>query len=445
MAHSSKTRRLRPAARSLLDSLRTFLSPALWKQAQAARPGRASPRWTTQPLVLTLLVLTWSCGDSQEERFETARAFVAVSLPKRRRPGKTVRGFEKALARLPLPVLRAVAAGLRRRLAAVFAHRWLVEGFIPLGGDGTRLACPRTAALEQRLGQAGKPESAPMIGLTALVHLRLGVPWAWRWGKGTASERGPLLQLLPVLPTAALVVADAGYVGYEVARTLVEHSVGFLIRMSSQATRYTARAVRPDRFRAGEVYYGPGAKQKGAAGKPLLRLRLIRVRGKKKGNDVWLLTNVPPPRLSAATAAQLYRWRWESEGLFRTYQRTLAKVKLHSRTVRLVHREAEGSLLATQLLLAQGALAMPRAGAARACSPRKVLLAIREELQGKRKGPRFGQRLRAAQREDRQRRSAKVKRPWPQRKEHKPPKPPILLKLTDAQKSRISQQETEAA
>ena len=33
---------------------------------------------------------------------------------------------------------------------------------------------------------------------------------------------------------------------------------------------------------------------------------------------------------------------------------TLKKVKLVSRTVRLVHREAEGSWLALQLLLAQG-------------------------------------------------------------------------------------------
>src|SRR5207302_6762900 len=85
-------------------------------------------------------------------------------------------------------------------------------------------------------------------------------------------------------------------------------------RLSSQATLYTAWAVRLDRFRDGEVYYGPGAKQRGASGKPLLRLRLIRVRGRKKGADVWLLTNVHElQRLSAATAAQLYRWRWESE------------------------------------------------------------------------------------------------------------------------------------
>ena len=449
LAPSSTKRRLRPAARSLRDSWRHFLTPALWKPAQAARLGRAAPRWTTQPLVLTLLVLTWSCGDSQAERFETARAFVAVSLPKRRRPGQTVRGFDNALARRPLPVLRAVATGVRHRLAQVFARRWLVEGFIPLGCDGTRWACPRTTELEQRLGQAGKPHSAPMVWLTALVHLRLGVPWAWRWGQGTASERSHLLHLLPVLPPAALVVADAGYVGYEMARALVAAEVRFLIRMSSQATLYTARAVRLERFGEGEVYYGPGAKQHGAAAKPLLRLRLLRVRGKNKGHDVWLLTNVQDPhRLSVATAAQLYRWRWESEGLFRTYKRTLAKVKLQSRTVRLLHREAEGSMLATQLLLAQGALAIPRAGTAReavACSPRKVLRAIRAELRGPRSGGHFGQRLRTAQREQRQRRSAKVKRWWPQRKEHKPPKPPLLPTLTDAHKARISQQETEAA
>src|SRR5579871_2964663 len=117
MSTSTKAGRLRPAGRSLRDSLREFLTPDVWKQGQAARrPRRRSPRWATQPLVLTLLVLTWCCGDSQAEQFETARAFVAASLPKRRRPGRTTPGFQKALARLPMPVLRTLAAALRRRL-----------------------------------------------------------------------------------------------------------------------------------------------------------------------------------------------------------------------------------------------------------------------------------------------------------------------------------------
>src|SRR5947209_14758239 len=94
---------------------------------------------------------------------------------------------------------------------------------------------------------------------------------------------------------------------------------------------------------------------------------------------------------------------WQIEGFFRTYKRTLAKVKLRSRTVRLVHREAEGAMLAAQLLLAQGAYALrPRTARARAtapaCSPRQVLLAIREEMQAARppRRPSFGARLAAA-------------------------------------------------
>jgi hypothetical protein len=402
--------------------------------------------------VLVLLALTWTCGDSFPERFETARAFAAVCLPKRRRPGQTVQGFQKALARLPMRVLHVVAAGVRRRLLALLSGSWTVFGFVPIGCDGTRLECPRTAELERRLGQAGKAGSAPAVWLTALVHLRLGVPWAWRWGKGTASERDHLRQLLSRLPAAALLVADAGYVGYDLIRTLLEREVCFLIRMSCQATFYREGAGRPSRFRDGVVYYWPPSKKEGDRRGPL-RLRLIRVRGRGRKYDVWLATNVlDRGRLSVAQAARLYRWRWENEGLFRTFKRTLSKVKLHSRTVRLVHREAEGAMLATQLLLAQGACALrPRAASgvegSAACSPRQVLLAIRDELRAARPRPRrgFGRRLAAARRERRERTGAKVKRDWPQRTPHKPPKPPRLLTLREDEKARIFQQKTRAA
>ncbi len=288
MPHYTPAGRLRPAARSLPESLRDFLTPAVWKQAHRGRRGRrAAVRWSVQPLILVLLCMTWACGDSAAEQFEVGRAFVAASLPKRRRPGRTVQGFHKALARLPLPVLRAVAAGVRQRLRAALADGWHVDGFVPLGCDGTRLECPRAAALERRLGQAGKPGSAPALWLTALVHLRLGVPWAWRWGKGTASERTHLRHLLPLLPADALLVADAGYVGYDLLRTLLERRADFLIRMSCQATFYRAGAGRPTRFRDGAAYYWPSAKKKGSGARPPLRLRLLRVRAPKRGSDVW--------------------------------------------------------------------------------------------------------------------------------------------------------------
>jgi hypothetical protein len=359
-----------------------------------------------------------------------------------------VQGFQKALAKLPLRVLRALAAGMRQSLALRLATRWLDEGFIPIGCDGSRVECPRTAELEQRLGQAGKQGAAPTLWVTALVHLRLGLPWAWRMGKGTASERSHLLQMLGLLPTAALLVADAGYFGFHLAQQLVEKKICFLLRMSSNVTLYTTQTVALERYREGLVYYFPGRKEKQE--KPLL-LRLIRIRGKKRKQDVWLLTNVlEPARLSVASAARFYRWRWENEGQFRAYKRTLAKVKMVSRSVRLVHREAEGSLLALQLMLAQGVLAMrpaTRGDSEPVCSPRKVLLAIRQEMYGlRRRGDApYYERLQQAQRERRERHSPKAIRSWPRRKPHKAPKPPKLLKLTAKQKALIARLEKQAA
>jgi hypothetical protein len=443
MKTKTTPRRSRRPSRSFLDCLREFLTPALWKQAQhQRRTQRRSSRWTTQPLVLVLLLMTWCCGDSQPERFETAKAFCVVCLPKRRRPGQTVQGFQKALSKLPMGVLRVIAAGVRQTLASRLATRWCDDGFIGMGCDGSRVECPRTEELEQRLGQAGKDGSAPSIWVTALVQLRLGLPWAWRLGKGTASERSHLMQMVPLLPVAALLVADAGYFGFELTRRLVAARICFLLRMSSNVTLYTVAQVRLGRFREGLVYYWPQQEQK--KGSPPLLLRLIRLRAKKKKHDLWLLTNVlESARLSAATAAKFYRWRWENEGQFRAYKRTLAKMKLVSRSVRLVHREAEGSLLALQLMLAQGTLALPPAAAGSAesvCSPRRVLMAIRQEMYGQlRRGhAKYYERLQQAKRERRVRTSAKAKRPWPRRKPPKPPKPPKLLTLTAQQKALIS-------
>jgi hypothetical protein len=449
----------RPGAASFLDSIRAFLTPALWKQAEQARaPRRRLPRWTTQPLVLTLVIMTWCCGDSQAERFEIAKGFTTACLVKRRRPGQSVQGFQKTLAWLPLSVLRVVAAAVRRRCLQLLPLR--TDGWVVLGVDGSALACPRTAELEQRL-DAPRKHGVPQVWVTALVHVRSGVLWAWRLGKGYNRERSHLQALLPTLPSAALVVADAGYIGYEMMRALVDTAkASFLIRVSGKDRLYTDKRPRGGRARQcnGELlWYWPKEARK--QGGPPLQVRLIRLRDRRRRQPAWVLTNVlEAERLSTAQAGLYYRWRWENEGLFRTFKRTLGKVKLQSRTVALVHREAEGALLATQLLLAQGARALPlrlqqqpvlRQGqAVPRCSPRQVLLAIRAVILGRigvRQRAAFGRHLAKALREQRRRRSAKVKRIWPARREHKPPKAPQILTLTKDEKALLAQYLQQAA
>jgi hypothetical protein len=430
-ATSSRT----PAqAESFLDCLRYFLTAQVWKQVQRAFRHCKAVRWHPQPLVFVLLVMTWCCGDSLPERFETARGFYVACYQRKRRPGKTIEGFQKALSRVPTPVLRTVANAVRSRLARVFAARFTVDGFVPLGCDGSRLACPRTAELQQRLGARGK-DKVPQLWVTAMVHLSLGLLWSWRLGKGTASERGHLRQLLGTLPRLALIVADAGFPAYELLQPLLTKGVSFLMRLSSTAPLYATERVALSRFREGLVYYWPRPAQK----KKLqpIQVRLLRIHGRKA--DVWLITNVlDADRLSLATASKFYRWRWRNEGLFRTYKRTLGKVKLMCRTVALVHREAEGSLLAVQLLLAQGSLALQHSCAVTVelPSPRKVLLAIRGEIRnvtGMYLGPRqrqtYLQRLQQARGDARKARRNKIRQRWPARKDHRPPKPPNILKM----------------
>jgi hypothetical protein len=430
--------------------LRQFLTPQVWKQARRGlKKPRKDARWDFHHLVLVLLAMTWSLGDSTPEKFEMARGIVAICRPKRRRAGQTAQGFQKALCRLPMRPLVGLANALRGRLITLLGDDLVHGGFIPLGCDGSRLECCRNDELLARLGKAGKVDCSPSLWVTAVVHLTTGVPWSWWLGRGNASERDHLRRLLPSLPKRALIVADAGFDGYDLAVSILKSGASFLIRMSSKTRLFVDKAVDPGQFRQGEVSYWPGRAQR--AGLPPLRLRLIRVLGRRRGKDpkravdVWLLTNVAAEEMTITQAASSYRLRWENEGLFRSYKRTLKKVHLVGRTVRAAHREAYGSLLACQLLLAQGAWALQgardRVSTVMPCSPRQTILAVRKELNAARKSDRresYRDRLARCRRERRERTSPKQKRVWPQRTPHKPPKPPHLLTMNDEQKALLS-------
>jgi hypothetical protein len=484
-----KTKPCLAPQRSLRAVIQDLLTPAVWKQAhQKRQKGRRqkSPLWATQPLVLVLLFMTWCSGDSQAERFEIAKAYCQTAwLAKRRRCGQTVGGFEMALKQLPMAVLRTFAAAILPVLVLRLGVRWLYQGFVPIGCDGSRLNCPNTKELQKRLGVAGKDKSAPTMWVTALVHLRWGVPLQWWFGISNACERSHLLKMLCTLPHNALLVADAGYVGFQLAHALMDKDVMFLLRMCSNATLYQESGVGLEHFREGLVWYWPSQKDTKAGELPL-RLRLIRIRAKHKKDDVWLLTNVmSEKRLPLALAGQFYRWRWQSEGCFKTYKHTIKKVKLVSRSLPMVHREAEGSWLALQLLLAQGVLAQKhraeqkeaskkqeatvnakqttgsqketaegakanpqRKPDTRLYSPRAIIIAIRQEMSGPRQrgAPHYGEKLCKARGEERSgRTSAKASWQWPRPKKHKPPKPPRLLTMTDAQKAVVATLTAKAA
>lgn len=425
-----------------IRALAYWLTPQVWKEAQRARGAQRLPsRWKLHRLIMVLAVMAWTTGDSEAERFATARAFYVACHQRDRRPGKSFQGFQKALATLPVPVLHALFAAVRQRLTCLYERYWYSHGFVVFACDGSRQECPRSAELEKRLGCCSKKDSAPMLYITSLVLLPAGLLWSWCVGPGTASEHDQLRQLLPTLPRCALLVADACYLGYQLFTDILGAQAAFLVRVSSRAYLYSDKRVRLRRFREGLVYYWPGPARQ--AGQPALRLRLIRVAG-KKGRDVWLLTSVlESTRLSRRQAAEIYRWRWRIEGIYRTYKRTLPKIKLWSRTEALVYREAEVSLLALQLLLLQsvqrrrlGTEVLLLAG-----SPRQMLLRLRGEITttiGAKLGPRQQQAYQAKlQQVHAGGAGRKVRRKWPRRKDHKPPKPPKVRVLPKSLKPKL--------
>ena len=72
-----------------------------------------------------------------------------------------------------------------------------------------------------------------------MYHMGAGLPWDWRTGAGTVSQRTHLRSMLDVLPASSLVVADTGFTGYELLQAILKRNLSFLIRVGANTTLLT--------------------------------------------------------------------------------------------------------------------------------------------------------------------------------------------------------------
>src|SRR5258706_7720208 len=82
-------------------------------------------------------------------------------------------------------------------------------------------------------GARQKKANSPQMWLTTMWHVGTGLPWDWRTGPSDSSERDHLLQMIAALPPQALVTADAGFVGYEYWKALLDSGRQLLIRVGA--------------------------------------------------------------------------------------------------------------------------------------------------------------------------------------------------------------------
>ena len=192
-------------------------------------------RWVDRLLAFVALLLAYSSGPTLLDRFAEARRCAVAMHPTRRRPGESYRGFAKALAGRGAGLLIKIAEHLRRTLErdAKATGQWLTHGRAIFGVDSSKLDCTMTRANEDAIGIAGRKKSWPQLVLTCLFHVGTNVSWAFQRGDARASERIHLLELLATLPARALILADAGFVGYEFFAQILASDRQFLVRVGA--------------------------------------------------------------------------------------------------------------------------------------------------------------------------------------------------------------------
>jgi hypothetical protein len=390
--------------------------------------------------------MVWSEGQTLAARWQEARHAAATGHP-HWKLGSSYGGFATALARSDEGLIEALKQRFRQQMVAAageYRRRFRWEA---LAADGSRLEAPHVAANEAGLGCAGRDKTGPQVFLTTLWHLGTGLPWDFRVGPGTDSERTHLRSMLPSLPEGTLLVADAGFASYRLCREICDSKRFFLFRVGSNLRLLTELGFHHEE-REGLVYLWPHARRQ----EPPLVLRLIRLTPGKQ--TVYLLTNVMAAEaLTEEEAGLLYQMRWGIEVFYRSCKQTLNRRRLLSRTPATCLAEARWMVLGVWLLGLMSVQALVQQGR----DPLRLSFArardaVRRAMRGAAVPPRrrgsgrpergFRQELRTALRDEYRRKSSKTARNYPRKKREKPPGPPEIKPATATERQRAQQLRT---
>lgn len=439
-----------PAAESYRTQLLEAISRFLPHQGLPLLSGDDRVRWTSRMLAMVAMLMAWSSSATLLDRFAEARETVVEMYPTRRRPGGTVEGLFKALVGQGVAVLAVLCEYWRHCVRRVAGKHWTVEGWAVFGVDGSKFDCPRTEANEKGLGVSGKNNSGPQQLLTCLFHVASGMLWGWvRGGVTGDGERSQLRKMLDLLPADAMLLADAGFSGYDLLKGLMDRGNCFLIRVGANV-----KLIRKLGYYAREgkqtVYLWPLDKQ-GASGhkhalpkslkrvKPPLVLRLIELKD-AKGRPVCLLSNVlQSSKLSDRSAERIYRLRWGIEVMWRDLKRTMGHHKLRSRTPDRAGVELDWAMAGLWLLqLISGERMIQSRQCPRSTSTAGTLRVLRRALSGRRRRRRnLSMELGLAAKDPYQRRSSKCARHYPKKRPQRPPGAPEARMASAMEKSLI--------
>jgi hypothetical protein len=332
----------------------------------------ANTTWKLTELIVLSMIWVWSDNKTLTGAFDEANLWT-IRLLGRSILG-TFQGLMGALVTWTKPVVPLMQRRFHELMEEWGGAHFRFRRWVPMAVDGSRVSVPRTRPNEAafcaknyghgntakyRKPKRGKKKRSrraskkpapqrPQIWTTLLWHMGLKMPWGWRTGASDSSERKHFQEILEEeeFPENTLFCCDAGFVGYDLWKTMIDRGHHFLIRVGGNVD-----LLQELGYYSGEtdgiVYLWP--KQMAMAKQPPLVLRLIKIQIGKA--EIVLVTNVlSNSRMTAKQAKILYKMRWGVEVQFRTLKQTFERRMLRSRTPNRALVELDWSLLGLWLI-----------------------------------------------------------------------------------------------
>jgi hypothetical protein len=212
--------------------------------------------------------------------------------------------------------------------------------------------------------------------------------------------------MLPDSPKQSLVVADAGFTGYEFYRRILAAKQSFLLRVGANVHLLRKLGYLKQEGRD-TVYLWPEKNGR----EPPLALRLLERR--EGGEKMYLATDVLDKKaLSAKSAAVLYEMRWGLEVFYRSLKQTLEKRRMLSHIPQAAVCELTWALLGLWLL----GLMTAAAFLARGGDPLRWSAAKARDRVRRRRDRGLARDLAKATKDGYVRRGGKKARDWPHKK-----------------------------
>ena len=419
-------------------------------------------KWTPKQLVILAVLWVWSGRNTLSRAFVHARRlslamFGSVALT-------TYQGLTGALKKWSVRLLPRTQQRMQELMEEVGGEHWRLGLWVALAVDGSRASTPRTFSNEKAFsarnyGKGKKAKSRqkwknkkkrskklsapvkPQMWITLIWHMGLRMPWTWKTGASTSSERQHLMDMLKTeqFPENTLFCGDAGFVGYEFWNAILNDGHHFVVRVGANVR--LLKNLGYVRERDGIVCVWPDAAMR--KNQPPLVLRLIQIQNER--GTMSLVTSVLCPRkLSNAQVAKLYSMRWGIELQFRSFKQTFGRSTLHSRTAECCDVEMDWSLVGLWMIQLFAVKEQIKIDQPPANSSVSLSLAIIQDTmdmchETAMNGRVLSQQLSEAVQDEYVRTSSKTARYKPNKKDKPSATNPIVLKATAKQKQALRQ------